>query len=237
MPRLILLLAIAAVVYILLRRVQTMPPHKRRAEYIKLALGITVVVVILATLAGRMHWVGAAFTGLLVALRQFAPLLIRFFPLLASQFGKASASGSQKSTVETAILRMQLDHDSGQLEGDVLQGPFKDWRLADLNRDQLNQLHAYCKEQDGDSLQLLENYLEQRFPGESFSSQRSTSTVSEGEMNRSQALAVLGLAEDASKEDIVTAHRKLMQKMHPDRGGSDYLAAKINQAKDFLLGH
>ena len=54
-------------------------------------------------------------------------------------------------------------------------------------------------------------------------------------MNRQEALAILGLAEDASREDIVTAHRSLIQKLHPDRGGNDYLAAKINQAKDFLL--
>ncbi|MFK7976553.1 MAG: molecular chaperone DnaJ [Halioglobus sp.] len=235
MPRLILLLAIAAVVYILLRRAQAMPPHKRRGEYIKLALGITVVVVLLATLTGRMHWVGAAFTGLLVALRQFAPLLIRFFPLLASQIGKAGNSGGQKSTVETAILRMQLDHETGKLEGVVLQGAFKDWRLEDLSHDQLRELQRYCQDQDVDSVALLDSYLEQRFPGDSAFEQQHRPSPAAGEMNRAEALSVLGLGEDASEDDIVTAHRKLMQKMHPDRGGSDYLAAKINQAKDFLL--
>lgn len=236
MPRLLLLLAIALVVYILFRRAQAMPPHKRRGEYIKLALGITVVIVLIATLTGRMHWVGAAFTGLLVAVRQFAPLLVRLFPLLATQLGSRTASASgQTSTVETALLRMALDHDTGSLEGEVLAGPFKDWRLADLDREQLRELHAYCQG-DSDSLQLLESYLEQRFPGEAPFGTGSAHSAPEGPMNRAQALAVLGLAEGASEEDIVAAHRKLMQKMHPDRGGSDYLAAKINQAKDFLLG-
>lgn len=236
MPRLLLLLAIAVVIYILFRRAQAMPPHKRRGEYIKLALGATVVIVVIATLTGRMHWVGAALTGLLVAVRQFAPLLVRLFPLLASRIGPAAAgSGGQTSTVETALLRMQLDHDTGNLEGEVLQGRFKDWRLADMDREQLLQLRSEC-EADGDSLSLLDNYLEQRFPGEAPFGKTSSSTSQGGPMNRAEALSILGLEEGATEEDIVAAHRKLMQKLHPDRGGSDYLAAKINQAKDFLLG-
>lgn len=241
MPRLILLLAILTAVYILFRRVQAMPPHKRRSEYIKLALGVTVVLVIIGVLTGRMHWVGAALTGLLVFIRQMLPVLIRLFPALASTLHARGAlggqkSGSQQSTVETALLRMQLDHDTGNLEGEVLKGDLVGWRLSDMDRDQLVQLQAWCQREDADSLALLESYLEQRFPGESDFGQQQHTPPPSGNMARKEALAVLGLGEDATEEDIVGAHRKLMQKMHPDRGGSDYLAAKINQAKDFLLG-
>ncbi len=77
-------MAIVAVAYILIRRAQSAPPHKRRAEYVKLAIGFAVVLVIGLTITGRMHWIGAAATGLLVALRQLAPTLIRLFPMLAS---------------------------------------------------------------------------------------------------------------------------------------------------------
>lgn len=235
MPRLILLLAIIAVLYILLRRASGMPPHKRRAEYIKIGLGVAVVAVVILTLAGKMHWVGAALTGLLVAARQLLPTLVRLFPMLASLRGQATTSAGQTSTVESAILRMQLDHDTGNLEGEVLKGRFEGWRLADLDRAQLEELFQYCQREDSDSTQLLQSYLEQRFPGEGPFGQPQSGAGNSGDMTRAEALAVLGLTENATAEEIVEAHRKLMQKLHPDRGGSDYLAAKINQAKDLLL--
>ncbi len=238
MPRLILLLAIVAVAYILIRRAQAAPPHKRRSEYLKLAVGFAVVLVIGLTITGRMHWIGAAATGLLVALRQLAPTLIRLFPMLASMKTRgAGASQGHSSTVETAVLRMQLDHDSGELQGEVLQGPHKDWFLSEMDREQLLALYHYCDGHDPDSVQLLESYLQQRFPGDdSFSSGSQPPPQNHSGMSRSEALALLGLGEDATEDDIVAAHRRLMQKLHPDRGGNDYLAAKINQDKDLLLG-
>ena len=236
MPRLFLLLAVIAVLYILLRRASNMPPHRRKSEYAKIGLGVAVVAVVILTLAGKMHWVGAAFTAVLVGLRQLLPTLVRLFPMLASLKGRAGGSPGQTSTVESALLRMQLDHDTGTLEGEVLKGQFKDWRLADMDRGQLESLLLYCQAEDSDSTQLLQSYLEQRFPGEGPFGQTQTSSASSHAMNRAEALAVLGLTEGATEKEIVDAHRTLMQKMHPDRGGSDYLAAKINQAKDFLVG-
>jgi hypothetical protein len=236
-PRLILLLAAIAVIYILYQRTLSVPPHKRRAEYIKLGLGIAVVVVIGLTLTGRMHWIGAALTGLLVMVRQSLPALIRLFPMLASMRGQAGTgpSSGQSSTVATDILSMQLNHDSGDLDGEVLRGKYEGWRLGEMNREQLEELLAFCRSEDTDSVQLLDSYLQQRFPGEQPFGQETPPSDSGGAMGRKEALALLGLAEGASEEDIVSAHRKLMQKLHPDRGGNDYLASKINLAKDVLL--
>ena len=107
MPRLILLVAILAAIYILLRRAQSMPPHKRRGEYLKLALGIALVGAVVLAATGRMHWLGAALTALLVTARQALPLLLRLFPMLASLRGKSSPTTGSSSTVETALLRMQ----------------------------------------------------------------------------------------------------------------------------------
>lgn len=239
MPKLLLLLAIALALYILFIRAQALPPHQRKAQYLKLGIVVAVAAVLFLTLTGRMHWVGAALTGLLVGARQLLPLLIRLFPMLSSLRNKAGSpgSGQQHSTVEAAVLRMHLDHESGRLSGEVLRGPLQDWRLDELDRSQLEDLLVFCQQEDNDSVQLLVSYLEQRFPGETdFAKQQRTAPDSGGGLSRTEALAVLGLGDDASDEDIVQAHRKLMQKLHPDRGGNDYLAAKINQAKDFLLG-
>jgi hypothetical protein len=243
-PRLILLLAVIAVLYLMYRRVQTVPPHKRRAEYIKLGLAVAVAVVLVLTITGRMHWLGIAATGLLVAARQLLPVLIRLFPVLAAHRAQASGQArGQTSTVETALLRMQLAHDSGDLQGEVLKGDFAGWRLADMDRQQLEELMAYCLREDPESARLLDSYLQQRFPGEGPFGQGQAGGGStdgsrgggNGDMNRQEALAILGLSDGATREEIITAHRALIQKLHPDRGGNDYLAAKINQAKDFLL--
>ncbi|RLQ23799.1 molecular chaperone DnaJ [Seongchinamella sediminis] len=236
MPRLILLAAIAFALFILFKRAQAAPPHKRRGEYIKLGLAVAVVTVVILALAGKMHWIGVALTGLLVLLRQLGPSLLRFFPALASRLGQAAASSGQQSTVATDILSMQLDHDSGELGGEVLKGQFSGWRLRDMDRAQLQSLLAYCHSEDADSAQLLQSYLEQRFPGATDFGAAQAPPDSGNAMSRAEALAVLGLEDNAGEEEIVAAHRKLMQKLHPDRGGNDYLAAKINQAKDLLLG-
>ena len=240
MPRLLFLLAIVAVVYLLLQRIAGLPPHRRRGEYLKLGAGVAVVAVVLLTLAGKMHWVGAALTGLLVALRQSLPLLLRLFPLLGrlGSSGARAAGGPRQSTVATATLRMHLDHDSGALSGEVIAGPFRDWRLDELDRGQLQALMDYCREQDPESLQLLEGYLEQRFGADSgggTAQDGAGTTAPRGGMSRREALDILGLDDGADRAAITDGHRKLMQKLHPDRGGSDWLAAKINQAKDLLL--
>jgi len=236
-PRLILLLAIAVTLVVLIRRAQRQPPHKRRAAYLQIILGAAVVGVVILTLMGKMHWLGAAITGLLVVARQMLPLLIRLLPMLGGLRGQAGNTGSKQSEVSARILTMTLDHDSGDLSGVVLEGPFKDWLLEELDRQQLDELLAYCQREDADSAQLLVSYLEQRFPDDETAHERAESDHPHNAtgLSRAEALSLLGLEEGATHDEIISAHRTLIQKVHPDRGGSDYLAAKINEAKDFLL--
>ena len=237
MPRLILLLAVAITLVVLIRRAQRQPPHKRRAAYLQIILGAAVVGVVILTLMGKMHWLGAAITGLLVVARQMLPLLIRLLPMLGSLRGQAGSTGSKQSEVSARILTMTLDHDSGDLSGVVLEGPFKDWLLEELDRQQLDELLAYCQREDADSAQLLVSYLEQRFPDDETAHEQAESDHPHNAtgLTRAEALSLLGLEEGATHDEIISAHRTLIQKVHPDRGGSDYLAAKINEAKDFLL--
>jgi hypothetical protein len=233
----ILLLAVALTLIILIRRAQRQPPHKRRGAYLQIILGSAVVGVIILTLMGKMHWVGAALTGALVLARQTLPLLIRILPMLGGLRGQNGNAAGKQSEVSSRILRMMLDHDSGDLSGVVLEGTYRDWLLEELEREQLDDLMAFCQREDADSAQLLASYLEQRFPDDAGHTEHNShgGTANAAGVTRAEALAVLGLEEGASEEDIVAAHRTLIQKLHPDRGGNDYLAAKINEAKDFLI--
>ena len=221
---------------IVVRQVQSKPPHKRRAAYLQLVFAAAAIAAVVLVLAGKMHWLGAALTGTVVAFRQSLPLLIRAFPLLSQWLqSRQRSSNSQRSEVSSALLKMTLDHESGELDGQVIDGPYKDWWLRELNRQQLDELLRYCEAHDEDSRQLLGSYLAQRFPGEDDPQTEAPSDAQDSQMGRQEALSILGVGEDASEDDIISAHRRLMQKLHPDRGGNDYLAAKINAAKDLLL--
>ena len=235
MPRLILAVAIIATLVYITRRINRLPPKARKKAFVQLGLTVTVLFVLFLTVTGRLHWIGAALTGALVLLRQLLPLIIRFIPTWLSYRGSSIGSSSSKtSTVASRFLRMNLDHETGKMSGQVLEGEFEHWELDEMERSQLESLLSYCSKNDPDSARLLESYLTQRFPDESFDNQQSYSESS-SQMQRAEALSILGLEGEPESEAIVNAHRHLMQKLHPDRGGNDYLAAKINQAKDILL--
>lgn len=167
-------------------------------------------------------------------------LLMRLFPLLKSFSSRARAGGSgasgDVSTIRTQFLAMEMQHVSGEMDGEILEGQFKGQWVAQLSVTQLLELAKECQA-DPNSMQVLEAYLDRSHPDwrEKSAAGHREYTNSESEMNESLALEVLGLRPGANADEIVAAHRKLMQKMHPDRGGSDYLARKINEARDFLL--
>ncbi len=156
--------------------------------------------------------------------------------------GRGTGSSGQQSTVETGWLRMQLDHATGRMDGDVLQGRHAGRRLSSLGFEELILLLRDCQSHDNQAAALLEAYLD-RSIGEDWRERAATgqpgdaaSPAAQGAMTREQAWEVLGLQPGAPDTEIRAAHRRLMKKFHPDQGGSTYLAAQINRAKDLLLG-
>ena len=168
----------------------------------------------------------------------FAPLLVQAWRSwrAARTFSRGgAATPGQESRVETATLEMVLHHDSGRMTGTVRRGRFAGADLADLDLPALLALLADCAAEDAQSVPLLEAWLDRAHP-DWREAAGAPSPPAEGPLTRAEALAVLGLAEGASEAEIRAAHRRLMRTAHPDQGGSAWLAARLNAARDLLLG-
>jgi hypothetical protein len=152
-------------------------------------------------------------------------------------------SPGQRSEVRTDALEMVLDHDSGEMEGRCLKGQFAGRMLSSLSEAELGTLLEELRSTDAQGAALIEAYLDRREQGwrqgraeEAAKEQARAPRGGKIRMSRDEAYEVLGLKKGASEEEIRAAHRKLMMKLHPDQGGSTYLAARINEAKDVLVG-
>lgn len=145
----------------------------------------------------------------------------------------------KRSTVRTAALEMELDHDSGALEGVVLAGKHEGRTLGTMSQNELVELLRELFS-DSESRQLLETYLDSRFPVWRENAKADDSNgqgVAPGAsaMTKEEAYKILGLETGATAAEVRKAHRRLMQRLHPDLGGSSFLATRINEAKDILL--
>lgn len=216
------------------------------AGKIKIAVIILGLLLLALALTGRAPAVFAilgAFMTQITRFARFLPFLLRYLPGVSSSLGGLGGSGGghskagQSSVVRTSVLVMTLDHDTGSINGEVIDGPFDGRTLKDLSMDEINSLYKYCESKDAEALRLLRSYIERDRSDEFEESENNTEAhASSGDMTRSEACHVLGVSENASKEDIIAAHRNLIGKMHPDKGGTSYIATMINQAKKTLLG-
>ncbi len=194
--------------------------------------------------AGAAIMALSGFLALRGAMNIAMPLFVLGMGLMGQQMAFPNGmpwsrkSPGQRSKVATSLLAMELDHDSGTMDGEILNGPLKGRKLASLTLDEARVFHAQCSAANDQSRALLEAWIDRARPewrsqwnGQGAAQQQANST----RMTAKEALAILGLKESASTDDIRAAHRRLMKTAHPDMGGSDYLAAKINEAKDLLL--
>ena len=164
--------------------------------------------------------------------------LLGLWPLSRTFVGRAQKSHGQVSRVRSAFLEMELDHDSGAMRGRILAGKHEGVTLDALD---VATLVGLLPDIDQESHALLAAYLDRRVPGWREHAQANTATGqgsaphTTGPMTQEEAYQVLGLQPGANDAEISRAHRTLMKKLHPDQGGSTYLAARVNEAKDILL--
>ncbi len=212
-----------------------------------LAASVGVVVGLLLLLSGRIGWL----VGLL-------PLLLPFM-LRGSSLGRvglgggapfgglgrsASAAG-QASQVKTRFFDMRLDHETGELDGEVLEGLHAGRQLSELSLAELLVMLPEVRAGDGKSGRLLEAYLDRRSPdwrdgsdaaGADAGGKKAGVGESPGAMTTEEALRVLGLNAGAGEAEVRAAYHRLIRHLHPDQGGSSFLAAQVNRARDVLLG-
>jgi hypothetical protein len=195
-------------------------------------------------LAGGIALLGAA--GLFAAKGQIAiaaPLaaaglgLLGWLPFGPAGFGaRTQKSAGQVSRVRSAFLEMELDHDTGAMRGVILTGPRAGTQLEALD---VATLVGLLAEIDEESRALLAAYLDRRDAGWREHAQADAASgrggAPRGPMTHEEAYQILGLQPGAEAEEIVRAHRTLMKRIHPDQGGTNYLAARVNEAKDTLL--
>lgn len=200
------------------------------------------LVPILRTSGGIAALGGAAFLAVRGQIGFAVPLgfaglsLLGWLPGMAGYRQRTQKTTGQVSRVRSAFVEMELDHDTGTMRGRILVGKHEGVPLDALD---VATLMATLPEIDEESRALLMAYLDRREPGWREHADRGADTrpvpPRSGKMTEEEAYQILGLQPGASAQDIGRAHRALMKKLHPDQGGSTYLAARVNEAKDVLL--
>jgi hypothetical protein len=177
--------------------------------------------------------------GIAIPVGAFGLGLLGWISLWPATFGaRTQRTTGQASRVRTAFLEMELDHDTGAMHGRILAGRREGATLDTLD---VTALIGLLSEFDDDSRNLLAAYLDRRKPGWREDAQQDAATggrartAPSGKMTEEEAYQILGVEPGASAGEISRSHRSLMKKLHPDQGGSTYLAARVNAAKDVLL--
>lgn len=229
----LLILAIVSVM-LAVKKFKSLPPAEAKKFLIKAAIYATAALFIVAAATGRIHW----FMGIIAAILPLAQRLwgvfntVQWIKKVIPQKESASVKdSSQNSEIETAYLRMCLQHDTGEISGIILDGPEKGKNLDALSKNTLVGLYQYYCEHDEGSAKLMANFLNRYHP----EWQDSQINDSDNTHTLQEAYEILGLKPPVSAEEVRQAHRRLIQKLHPDRGGSSFLATQINRAKEVIL--
>ncbi len=250
--KLLFLIGILTVSYLAIQWFINTSPQKIAQILRRSAIYLVIALLLFLIVTGRLHWIIALIGGLLPLARKLLPLLRSFatFKHLFQQYQQRPWQQSKSSThsnvssppptseVTSAYLQMTLDHETGLLAGKVLQGQYQGHSLADISLLNLQEFFTELQNIDQDSAALLASYLTQTYGDQwqqTAQDHQPSDTNNNSTMSPQQAYEILGLQPGADEAQIKQAHHRLIQKIHPDRGGSSYLAAQINLAKDLLL--
>jgi hypothetical protein len=230
MPKIILILALLIGVWYWWSYLKKLPKDKSRPFLWKTGFWLVLGIASYLVLTGKMHWLGAGLAALVPLLRSVILWGFRAAPLMRL-LGRFKSTPSQ---FRTQSLVVTINFASGQLTGEIISGDLAGKQLSELSSDEIKTLSKQLKENDKESYILLQAYLiRSGSTDEQFANNFKADNYTE--ISKAEAYEVLGISADSSQEEVIKAHKRLMQRLHPDRGGSDYLAAKINAAKDLLI--
>ena len=230
MFRLIILALFLVSVWYWWRKLKGLSTAERRSFIFRSAFWVVLTIAIGLAVTGKMHWIGAGIAALLPLFSFLFKWGRRALPLMRI-IGRFKTVPSQFTTKS---LKVTINFSTQHMDGKVLTGSFSERLLSELTSEELELLAEELKTNDRESAALLYAYRF-RSGGSNSRKQDNYSNQDLTGISTEEARDILGVTAENSPEEIIKAHKRLMQRLHPDRGGSGYLAAKINAAKDKLL--
>ncbi|MEY4589862.1 MAG: hypothetical protein RL497_1938 [Pseudomonadota bacterium] len=227
MLQLILIIGLLAAVYYHFK-IKPQPKTEQKKMLWRTGLWALAALVILGAASGKIHWLGGMAAAAFALLRSGL-----FTGLTLGRFWLAKNGGVARFNTEH--IAAQLDVNQLNLNGHIKKGLYANHTLETLDKSQLEELLGFYQTCDKKSYYLIKTLLQRRgFYHEQHQQHEQHKEVA-SISDLQEALDILGLTGTPTKDDILAAHRRLIHKLHPDRGGSDYLASQVNAARDQLL--
>ena len=225
MLQLILMIGLAAAAYYHFK-IKPLPKPEQKKMLWRVGLWALCAFLVAGAITGRVPWLGALAAGIFALLRTSV-----FTGLTVGRFWLAKTGGIARFNTEH--IAAQLNVHQLILNGHIKKGPYANQTLEQLDKNQLDELLNYYQTRDKKSYYLIKTLLQRR----GFYAEQPASEPPAEISNIQEAMDILGLTGTPNREAVLNAHRKLIHKLHPDRGGSDYLASQVNAARDELLKH
>jgi hypothetical protein len=232
MVKLILLVALVLAVYISYIYYKHLPQEKKRPALIKFVTYAVCITLLILVATGKISWLGAIAAAALAILKFGIGAALRFAPI-AKLFRKELSKNPPKFRSEH--LDLEFDLDTLEFRGKIIKGPYAGKTLAQLSDNEINELISNYKINDKRSYYILLTARSRLAGAEPEENSANNTNVASGEITLDEARKLLGLTEEYTKKDIEYRYKRLMQKVHPDRGGNDYLASRVNLAREILL--